>query len=95
MNRDNIKLIASATASAVVVVAAVTSSIRVRREEQQKRLEIERNKQLDLEAIRRAGAIEREWLDNADISEVLNLQNVMDRLHNQIAFQKIAIREDH
>lgn len=92
MNQDNIKLAVYTTASAVVVIAAAKSCIRVHREEQQKRLEIERNKQLDIEAIKRVSPVMEARIE---AGEIRDLPSLIDSFHNEIAFQKIAIREDH
>lgn len=85
---NTIKTAVTAVAGVAFVGAAVHQSIRVRREETAKRLEIQKNLNLDLEAIRRASDITHERLNSGGYTG-RRVVDLLDDLQNEIDFQKM------
>lgn len=91
MNEDKIKVAVGVAATSAAVVLAVKSCIQVRREERAKRQQIDRDMHLDIQAINNATEVLNNRIDNGEIH---NITQLVDSMRNEIAFQKIAIRED-
>lgn len=80
-------------AASIVAVGIITkSAIRIHRVENLKRLEIERNLHLDLQAIKNSVAVMNDRIERGGIH---SYQELVANVNNEIAFQKIAIREDN
>lgn len=87
----NLKTVFSVIAGAAVAGIAVTEYVTAVHNERAKRREIEKNRQIELEAIRRASTIVQERLN--DRAYLLRgLGPIMEDLSNEIRFQSIALR---
>lgn len=82
----------------ILFIAAVTSIIlrgralyKMRKRHQERLAEIDREGELDLKAIRIAGANIRKRVDEGDYT---TLTNLLDEFNQEIKLQKIAVRMD-
>lgn len=86
-----IKLFVYTGISAVAVTVAARQCLETHRVEQKKRQEIMQNMHLDIQAIHNARDVLTERIDRGGIR---SLSQLTDTVHNEVAFQKIAIREE-
>lgn len=87
----NIRLTFYLAAFAAAAVVTAKSYLRVHRDESAKRLEIEKNMHLDIRAIH---AAQEAMNARIDAGEIHSLGQLAAEVSNEIAFQKIAIREE-
>lgn len=87
------KTVGLAVASVAVGSAILIQSVKIHRSENAKRVQIQKDMKLDLEAIRRAGEICQIRMRDDDYFH-RGLGYIMTDLNNEIEFQKIAIREE-
>lgn len=80
-----------AAAGSVVTAFAVIDLVRFTRREAEKREELEKNTKLDLVAINRAAVVLSKKIENGQIGSLAHLS---EQFNNEIAFQKIAVREN-
>ena len=90
MNQNYVN-VATFISSAIVAGLAVKKVLSVQKEEHAKREEIDKNMRLDIAAIRRVAPILEQCIDNG---QILNLEQLKDAFDTEVAFQKIAIREE-
>lgn len=76
---------------AAFVVLSAKEYLKVHRVESAKRAKIQENMRLDIAAIKTAAEVLNERIENG---EIRNLADLREGVTNEIAFQKIAIRED-
>lgn len=88
----NPKTAVTAVAGVAAVGVSAANYIRVRREEQAKRAQIEINKNLDMEAIRQASLVMRERMSNAEYYHSHTVVDMLTDLDQEIKFQQIAVR---
>lgn len=93
MNNNEVRTAVAAVVCVAAVGASVVTFVRVHKEEAAKRREIERNKHLDLEAIRNATSVTLDRIARGDFDD-FNFNRLFDEHTNEIKFQKIAIREE-
>lgn len=91
MNPNDIRNVALATASVAVVGFATINSLKIRRQEIEKRQAIRKDCALDIIAIRNAQNVLMARVERGEIRSLAQLSECID---NEIAFQKIAIREN-
>ena len=91
MNKTNFAQTVAFVAGVAIVGASVTQSIKTHRTERARREKIEAELQLDLTAIKRAGAVIQEKIQTD--SAFVPLHTRMEQFDNEMAFQKIVIRE--
>ncbi len=85
-----IKRVLMISAAVVVAAAAAHEMFVVHQREHQKRLELDANAQLDIQAIKDAEKVVREQID---AGEIRSLEQLREVVNTEIKFQKIAIRE--
>lgn len=90
MNKQTFAQTVAIVAGATVAGISVAHSIKTHRVERARREQIESDLQLDLAAIKRAGQVVSDRIHNGNSR---TLPSVMDDFHNEVAFQKIIIRE--
>lgn len=91
MNIENVKRVATVTVSAAIVGLSVASYIKTHRREVAKREEIQRNYELNIQAIRNASERAEMRMENG-LYDNLSLAQIMEAYENDIEFQKIIIR---
>jgi hypothetical protein len=91
MNRNDIRIIQAVAFGAAVVILSAREYIRIHREEQAKREQIDRDMHLDIAAIHKASPV---ILARIDAGEIRSLAALQDAVKTETAFQKIAIREE-
>jgi O6-methylguanine-DNA--protein-cysteine methyltransferase len=89
MNNDTVRL--SISISTIAVAIAAKQYIRIHREERAKRKEIQRNMRLDIQAIHNAHDVMIARINNG---EIRSLAQLAEATHTEVAFHKIAIREE-
>lgn len=91
MNPNDIRNVALATASVAVVGFATINHLKIRRQEIAKRQVIRKESTLDTIAILNAQKILQARIERG---EIRSLAELSERIDDEIAFQKIAIREN-
>ena len=91
MNNDTVRLTIAVTGSCVAVAIAAKQCIRIHREEHAKREEIQRNMRLDIQAIHNAHDVMLTRIENG---EIRSLAQLAEATQTEVAFHKIAIREE-
>lgn len=91
MNKTNFAQTVAFVATVAAVGVTVTKTIQIHREQRAIRDQIEADCQLDLAAIKRAGAVIQEKIATEDAFVPLHVR--MEQFDNEMAFQKIVIRE--
>jgi hypothetical protein len=91
MNTNDIRVYTAAAVSTVAVVIAAKECIRIHREESAKRKEIRSNMELDIQAIHNAHDSMMSRIENG---EIRSLAELAEATQTEVAFHKIAIRED-
>lgn len=89
---NNLKTAVTAVVGVAAVGVSATNYLRVRREEQAKRAQIEIDKNLDMEAIRQASIVMRDRMNNAEYFHSHTVTDMLVDLDHEIKFQKIAVR---
>ncbi len=90
MNEKDIRLAIAAVTSAVTVGVAIRSIVRTTQQERAKRQMLQNNLYLDIQAIRAAEELVRKRIDRG---EIRSLATLAQAINDEIAFQKIAVRE--
>lgn len=90
MNRNQIHNVAFLITCASIVGVAAINIKDIRRREEAKREEMRAQAQLDIQAIHNASKVVRSMIDAGHIR---SLSQLSETVNNEIAFQKIAIRE--
>ena len=90
MNRNQIHNIMFFATCAAIVGVSVKSIVDISRQEEAKREEMRAQAQLDIQAIHNASKVVRSMIDAGHIR---SLSQLSETVNNEIAFQKIAIRE--
>lgn len=88
---DRTRLYLSVLASGVAVALAIRTYRSVHTEHALKRCDIDRETTLDVEAIKNASKV---VTDMIEAGKIRSLEQLGDTLSTEIAFQKIAIREN-
>lgn len=88
--RKDLAIMVVGTTISVICVAVYS---KISRSEAKKRQEIRRQGQLDLKALGIAAELVHERMNDPEYLH-LGIANVMNDFNNEIAFQKIAVRED-
>lgn len=92
MNANDVKTIARFAGAMTAVGVSATIYVKIARDERAKRVEIEKNLHLDLKAIRLASdELSKRIAAGAYDGQ---LTRMFDDLNTEIAFQKIAIRNE-
>lgn len=91
MNKNQIRFAFYATAFGVVTVLAIRDIRTIINIEKQQRREIVSDKDLNLEAIKRAGDVMSARIDNG---EIRSFKELAEAVQTEVEFQKIAIREE-
>ena len=75
-----------------IVLGGLGEAARIRQVEQAKRKQLCEDVALNIAAIKKAETI---LLNQLDEGKIRDLPTLVERMNDEIAFQKIAIREDH
>lgn len=85
---------AQIVAAGVTVVKTAKKMMIVHRTETAKRRAIELNRELDIEAIRRAGAVVEQRIQSGYYGKNASLATIVADQQNEFEFQKIAVRQE-
>ena len=91
MNHDQTRTYLTAAICAAAVVISARRCIQIHREENAKRKEIHRNMDLDIAAIHRAHDT---MIARIEAGEIRSLAQLAEATNTEVAFAKIAIREE-
>lgn len=91
MHPNDIRVYTASVIAVAVVAVSAREAIRIHRIERAKRQQIDADMHLDLAAIRRAGEVMHGRIERGGIR---SLTQLAESFHTEIAFQKIAVRED-
>ena len=91
MNHKHVSAALALTGAGIIVLAGFGEAARVRQAEQAKRAQIREDAQLDIAAIHNATDVVAQQLVDGKITSLAQLSQ---RVNEEIAFQKIVIREE-
>lgn len=91
MNEQNLKLIFFTSVAIGFTIVTIKHGMKTHTEEKAKRAQIEADMHLDIAAINRAAAVVNERIERG---EICNYDQLRDAVTTEIAFNKIAIREE-